>query len=66
MVILFPNLILDDAIFGSIILWTITTWVTFFKLIKKEEKGFSSLKNVIHQQSVCSIENHNNTIGFSF
>jgi hypothetical protein len=26
------------AIFGSIILWTITTWVTLKKLIKKEKE----------------------------
>jgi hypothetical protein len=38
---------------APLFLWTITTWVTLKKLIKKggkKRKGFSSLKNVIHEQ----------------
>jgi len=55
------------AIFGFIILWTITTWVTLKKLIKKgKKKGFISLKNIIHQQVFVQLKIIITSIGFSF
>jgi hypothetical protein len=41
------------AIFGSIILWTITTWVTLKKLIKKEKEKKDLVASKISSINKC-------------